>query len=131
MYYIYACMPSVSQRCLCDYGDTNWCVDGVISNIRIVSVTMEWSHLRGTKSFYIRGRNWVKIIGFFVIYFSRIYNWFVINFFFYLDCVQSFFYQNMWIVLKIFLFVRIYKLSECLAKCFPWYLGTTRQGMIW
>ena len=45
-------------------GDTNWCVDEVINSIEVVSVTMGQSHLRGTKSFQMRSRNWVNIIGF-------------------------------------------------------------------
>ena len=45
-------------------GDPNWCVDGVISSIGVVSMTIEWSHLRRTKNSQMRGRNWVKIIGF-------------------------------------------------------------------
>ena len=44
--------------------DTNWCVDGAINGIRAVFVTMRQSQLRGAKSSQMRGRNWVKVIGF-------------------------------------------------------------------
>jgi len=39
-------------------------VDGVISSIGVVSITMGWNYLRGTKSSQMRGRNWVEVIGF-------------------------------------------------------------------
>ena len=101
-------------------------MDGVISSIRIVSMTMGWSHLRGTKISQMRGRNWVKIIGFlWFVLLGFIIDLLYIYFFFLLRlCPKIFFffnYLNMWIVLKIFLFIRICKLSKYLAKCFYWY----------
>ena len=44
--------------------NTNWCVDGTISNIGVVAAAMGWSHLRGVESSQIRGRNWVKAVEF-------------------------------------------------------------------